>query len=379
MHFLSSKSSTKHRTAVKTESRVRKITVLFAAVIAVALSAGQLGAQGCILARSPEQSGLPTGQGGTLEPGHFQVTIGERHQFSYQHYVGDVYQEYRAQAGNQVENRINLITSNLTYQWTPRISFELDAPWLFASRKSQNSPIEYQASGLGDTIIGANIWIRNPQHAPHDNFSVGLGVLMPTGNDDVQNTTNTNTTGTGAAVVVTAPVDYSIQPGNGGWGLVMQWNGYRRVGKSLTFYTDGDYIATQGGTNGVQRGATLSTTQPLNNYVAISDQYLLEAGVAFPHPISHVNALSATIGPRVEGGPAYNLFPNSNAGFRRPGFAVTAGPGAQYARGSNSLTAGVYKAVHRDRTGSYPDSVYGTHGDAAFAQYVWLASLTHRF
>jgi len=369
MHFLSSKSSTKHRTAVKTESRVRKITVLFAAVIAVALSAGQLGAQGCILARSPEQSGLPTGQGGTLEPGHFQVTIGERHQFSYQHYVGDVYQEYRAQAGNQVENRINLITSNLTYQWTPRISFELDAPWLFASRKSQNSPIEYQASGLGDTIIGANIWIRNPQHAPHDNFSVGLGVLMPTGNDDVQNTTNTNTTGTGAAVVVTAPVDYSIQPGNG----------YRRVGKSLTFYTDGDYIATQGGTNGVQRGATLSTTQPLNNYVAISDQYLLEAGVAFPLHISHVKALSATFGPRDEGVPAYNLFPNSNAGFRRPGFAVTAGPGAQYARGSNSLTAGVYKAVHRDRTGSYPDSVYGTHGDAAFAQYVWLASLTHRF
>ena len=379
MHFLSSKSSTKHRTAVKTESRVRKITVLFAAVIAVALSAGQLGAQGCILARSPEQSGLPTGQGGTLEPGHFQVTIGERHQFSYQHYVGDVYQEYRAQAGNQVENRINLITSNLAYQWTPRISFELDAPWLFASRKSQNSPIEYQASGLGDTIIGANIWIRNPQHAPHDNFSVGLGVLMPTGNDDVQNTTNTNTTGTGAAVVVTAPVDYSIQPGNGGWGLVMQWNGYRRVGKSLTFYTDGDYIATQGGTNGVQRGATLSTTQPLNNYVAISDQYLLEAGVAFPLHISHVKALSATFGPRDEGVPAYNLFPNSNAGFRRPGFAVTAGPGAQYARGSNSLTAGVYKAVHRDRTGSYPDSVYGTHGDAAFAQYVWLASLTHRF
>jgi hypothetical protein len=51
----------------------------------------------------------------------------------------------------------------------------------------------------------------------------------------------------------------------------------------------------------------------------------------------------------------------------------------QYSRGANLLTAGIYKAVHRDRTGSYPDSVYHTHGDAAFAQYVWLASLTHRF
>ena len=84
-------------------------------------------------------------------------------------------------------------------------------------------------------------------------------------------------------------------------------------------------------------------------------------------------------GPRDEGVPAKNLFPNSNDGFRRPGFAVTAGPGGQYTYHHEILTAGVYKAVHRDRTSSYPDSVYGTHGDAAFAQYVWLASWTHRF
>jgi len=66
--------------------------------------------------RSPEQSGLPTEEGGVLKPGHYQITIGERHQYSYQHFVGDVYQEQRAQAGNEVENRINLVTTNLTYQ-----------------------------------------------------------------------------------------------------------------------------------------------------------------------------------------------------------------------------------------------------------------------
>ena len=344
---------------------------------ALLLSSGPLWAQGCILARSPEQGGLPTGEGGVLEPGHFQITVGERHQFSYQHYVGDVYQEYRAQDKTQVENRINLITTNLTYQVTPRVSVEIDMPWLFASRKSQNSPIKYAASGLGDTILGANVWLRNPVKAPRNNFSVGLGVLMPTGNDDVQNTYDSNTTGVGAPVEVTAPVDYSIQPGNGGWGMVMQWMGFQRINKSLTFYTDGDYIATQGGTNGVKRGASQSTTQPLNNYVAISDQYLFEAGVEFPLP--WVKGLSATVGPRDEGVPADNLFPNSNDGFRRPGFAVTAGPGGQYVRGHNILNAGVYKAVHRDRTSSYPDSVYSSHGDAAFAQYVWLASWTHRF
>jgi len=349
-----------------------------AALLAFAfLGSARLDAQGCILARSPEQTGLPLAEGGTLEPGHFQLTLGERHQYSYQHYVGDVYQEYRAQAGNQVENRINLITANVTYQWSPRISFEVDVPYLFATRKSQNSPIKYSSVGIGDTIIGASSWIRNPQHAAHNNFSIGLGLLMPTGNDDVQNTVNTNTTGTGAATNVTAPVDYSIQPGNGGWGMVMQWMGYQRISKALTFYTDGDYIATQGGTNGIQRGATLSTTQPLNNYVAISDQYLFEGGLAFP--VKQVKGLSGTFALRDEGVPADNLFPNSNDGFRRPGFAVTAGPAAQYNGHADLFTAGVYKAVHRDRTSSYPDQVYGTHGDAAFAQYVWLATWTHRF
>lgn len=372
LRYISVRLRNARRKGVSTRILFILTTVLLGAAITPHSSA-----QGCILARSPEQGGLPTEQGGILQPGHFQLTIGERHQFSYQHYVGDAYQEYRAQQGTQVENRINLVTANLTYQWTSRISFELDAPWLFASRKSQNSPIEYQATGLGDTIAGFNVWILNPAHASRHNVSAGLGALMPTGNDDVQNTVNTNTTGTGSPTEVTAPVDYSIQPGNGGWGMVTQWSGYQVIGKSLIFYTDGDYIATQGGTNGIQRGATLNPTQPLNNYVAISDQYLLEAGVDFP--ILREHGLTGTFGPRDEGVPAKNLFPNSNDGFRRPGFAVTLGPGAEYTRGSNLFTAGVYKAVHRDRTVSYPDSVYGTHGDAAFAQYVWLASITHRF
>lgn len=358
---------------------VRKLFLLhsFAAALVFASFVPSLHAQGCILARSPQQSDLPTDQGGLLQPGHFQITIGERHQFSYQHYVGDVYQAYRAEAKTQVENRINLVTMNLTYQVTPRISVEADAPWLFASRKGQSSPIQYDSSGVGDTIVGVNSWIWNPEHTTRGNVSLGLGLYIPTGNDDVTNTVNLNTTGTGPAQIETVPVDYSIQPGTGGWGGVLQWMGYHRLGSAMTLYTDGDYIAMQGGTNGVARGATLSSTTPLTNYDAIADQYLLEAGLQFP--IAAVKGLSVTVGPRWEGVPAYNLFPVSNAGFRRPGYAVSAGPGAEYSWHGNILAANIYDALHRDRTTSYPDSVYKTHGDAAFAQYVWLASLTHRF
>ncbi len=116
---------------------------------------------------------------------------------------------------------------------------------------------------------------------------------------------------------------------------------------------------------------------PLENDVAIADQYLWEAGVEFP--IQSVKGLAMTLGPRWEGVPASNLLPVSNDGFRRPGYAVSVGPGLEYSWHKTILTANIYDAVRRDRTRSYPDHLYGGHGDAAFAQYLWLASYTYRF
>jgi len=370
------------RTKSKEDGMIRRIfsrgfvCALFALMF-VPMVAVSAHAQGCILARSPEQAGLPTEQGGLLQPHQFQLTIGERHQFSYQHYVGDVYQEYRAQDRTQVENRINLVTLNLTYQVTPRVSVEWDMPWLFASRKQQSSPIKYNSSGAGDTIVAVNSWLWNPNHVTRGNVELGLGLYMPTGNDDVTNTIDTNTSGTGPAQTETVPVDYSIQPGTGGWGGVFQWVGYHTVGNNFVLYTDGDYIAMQGGTNGISRGFFQNPKTPMENTVAIADQYLWEGGVEFPIP--EVKGLAMTAGARWEGVPAYNLLPVSNDGFRRPGYAVSVGPGLEYSWHKTILTANIYDAVHRDRTRSYPDHVYGGHGDAAFAQYLWLASYTYRF
>jgi hypothetical protein len=79
----------------------------------------------------------------------------------------------------------------------------------------------------------------------------------------------------------------------------------------------------------------------------------------------------------MEGVPAADLMGN-DLGFRRPGFAISAEPGFIYARGGSMIQASIGKAVYRDRTRSVPDKILGTHGDAAFADYVWLASYTYR-
>jgi len=311
----------------------------------------------------------PEGQSGYLEPGEFDMTVGYRHQYSFRHFVGDVEQKQRIQIGNQVMNKINLMDYNLTYQLTPRWSLNLDVPLLLASRRSNNSAFTTSTQGLGDVIVTAQTWLWSPQKARKGNVAIGFGFMAPTGRADTMNNVD-RFDGKGAQPTL---LDYSIQPGSGGWGIVLRWNTFRRVGTSSALYFNGNYTATPENTNSVRRSTTGS---PLTQYVSISDQYLLQAG--FAHPIQKVRGLSISFGPRMEGVPAKDLF-GDNLGFRRPGYAISLEPGFQYSRAKNMFSFSVGKAIHRDRTRSIPDRMTGGHGDAAFADYVWLASYSFRF
>jgi len=91
-----------------------------------------------------------------------------------------------------------------------------------------------------------------------------------------------------------------------------------------------------------------------------------------------VRGLTLTFGPRWEGVPARDLIGDS-LGFRRPGFAISLMPGIQYSHGKSLSTAAVGKAIYRDRTRSVPNQMTGAHGDAAFADYIWLANYSVRF
>jgi hypothetical protein len=350
---------------------LKNLISLFMPVLALAfVSSVPAYGQGCIVARSSSMDMAPESQGGYLEKGDWDLTIGYRHQFSYKHFVGDVEQTYRVQQGTQVMNKINLQDLNLTYQATSRISLTLTVPVLFASRRSNNSYYTSTTSGLGDTALVAQGWLWNPRRAKRGNISIGFGMQAPTGKDNVQNNVLTSP----SAVPSTVTADYSIQPGSGGWGMIYQWQAFRDLGHRTTIYTTGNYLATQGGYNNVLRSAT-AIKQPLTAYNAIQDQYLVQAGVS--HPLPMVKGLTLTFGPRMEGVPASNLIGN-DLGFRRPGFAISAEPGLIYARGRNMVQASIGKAVYRDRTRSVPDKILGTHGDAAFADYVWLLSYSYR-
>jgi hypothetical protein len=328
--------------------------------------------QGCIISRSNGEVGGPESEGGYLQPGEFNLGIGYRHQFSFRHFVGPQEQTYRIQQGTQVMNKLNLQNYGLTYQLTSRFSVTADVPLLLASRHTHNSPITYTTSGIGDVSFMVNGWVWNPKENTRGNIQFGLGLLLPTGKNDITN----NVDAFDGKGPQTKLVDYSIQPGQGGWGMPLQWIAFKNVGNSQLYF-NGSYTAMFQSINYNTIRSTTLNPVTLTQYNSISDQYLLEAGIA--HPISKIKGLTLTVGPRMEGAPARNLFPGDNLGFRRPGFAISIEPGFQYAHGGSVFTAQVGKAFYRDRTVSVPDSLTGGHGDAAFADYVWLASYSYRF
>lgn len=339
-------------------------------ITAIGIGAPMAKGQGCVVARSNGEVGGPASEGGYLMPGEFDLNIGYRHQFSFRHFIGPTEQTQRIALGTQVENKINLENISLTYQLTPRFSLTANMPILTASRHSNNSAAIQFADGIGDSSFLVSGWLWNPTGNTRGNVQFGLGLQLPTGKDNVVTITDA-LTGKGPTPTTD---DYSIQPGSGGYGIIFQWSSFKNV-RSTQLYFNGSYLATPQNTNGVLRSAT-AASQPLTEYNSISDQYLLEAGIAFP--VKKIRNLTLTFGPRFEGVPAHDLI-GDNLGFRRPGFALSIEPGFQYFHGGHTFSASVGKAMYRDRTKSVPDVMLNGHGDAAFADYVWLASYSFRF
>jgi cytochrome oxidase Cu insertion factor (SCO1/SenC/PrrC family) len=317
---------------------------------------------------------------GYLAPGDFTTNFGVRHVYSHVHFSGPTQNFSRAQLGTEVQSKTNIDSLVLTYQLTPRISLTGTLPFLYATRRQQSQYATLHTSGLGDVSFGAQYWVRSPKSSKSglNNAQIGLSLLTPSGNDRQSNTVAT----TFGGPTSTQYPDYSVQPGGGSWGMIMSGQVFQNLGSNFIAFADGNYVMTQGGyhsfwtSHGGTSNGPPSPTAGMTQFDAIQDQYMVEIGGS--HPAPGIRGLGLTLSIRAEGVPAHNLIGN-DLGFRRPGFGVALTPGFVYSRGPHMLQFSVGKVMIRDRTKSVAEEVNGVHeGDAAFANYVWMASYTMR-
>jgi hypothetical protein len=326
-----------------------------------------------------------------LEPDHWQFDLGYRYQYSQRHFTGTHEDSYREDNNTQVTNLVHLFNFTLTYGITEQTSVAMNLPYSIAERSVPNVtrdangdivPLQpffrntTSARGIGDATVVLRRWMFDVEKNTDQNLSLGAGLKIPTGQPNAQDTVLVNTAPAGQPAVYTTqtrPVDQSIQPGDGGWGVLVDLSAFKQIGL-FTPYATGSYLINPQGTNGVRTGGT--TTINENHLMSVPDQYLARIGTMIAMP--WVEGASFGIGGRIEGIPPHDLI-GSDVGFRRPGFALSVEPSLVYATGKDVFSLAVPYAIVRNRQRSATDQAAGGHGDAAFADYLILLNWSRRF
>lgn len=330
---------------------------------------------GAICNAGQDAAGLPAGNAvvsSLSRPERWQISVGYRWQRSFRHFRGDHEEAHRVEQGTEVENKLHLFDFAANYQLTPRWSFSASVPIMTVDRISHGPGTLTESSGIGDMSVGARFWLFRPPTESRQNIQIGLSLKLPTGNANVTNLV-------GQSTIV---VDQSIQPGDSGTGVTLDYTAFKSMGR-FTLFSTGAYLFnpknsyTPTGWNEVgDRPSGYPGYSREGTAYSVADQYLFQAGAGYSIP--SINGLALTATGRIEGVPARDVFGGED-GFRRPGYAVSVGPGAMYARGKNIWSVSVPIAVYRNRTRSVSDIERGTHGDAAFADYLILIGYSRTF
>jgi hypothetical protein len=332
--------------------------------------------QGCVASREGlciigshasdmNHGGISAGES-WLSPRRWQIAADYRYFHSHRHFIGTEEQVARAEKRTEVNNIAHILNFAATYDISSRVNVTVSAPVYFFKRYNQSTPEQAtHANGIGDLSFVTRTWLFHNPSESRQNISVGFGAKLPTGKSDVIDTVNTPNG------PVTRVVDQSIQPGDGGYGMVADFQAYKGV-KQVTLYAAGSYLSNPRNTNGVRTGRS----RPSEAIMSVADQYAYRAGAVFALP--KWNTLVWSLGIRGEGVPSKDLIGKSE-GFRRPGYILSIDPGFIYTRGKSRWSFNVPVPFLRDRTRSYSDLLVNGHGDAAFADYTILVGYARRF
>jgi hypothetical protein len=306
-----------------------------------------------------------------LAPGHAEVSLSYRYLHSESIFIGDHEQEQieKANLGNITD--IHSFDVSLSYAFTRRFSATLTLPFTDATGSAIHADFmrhTMHSGGLGDLRLVGNVWAWNPATQPRGNFLLGLGFKAPTGD---HNATDLFYRPSGP---VLRPVDISIQPGDGGWGMVLEMQGYREFLTNLYGYVAGFYLINPRVKNGTE---TLRST-PGNIVInSVPDQYLGRLGLSYLIWPRH--GLSLSLGARIDGIPTRDLIGGGDDGFRRPGYSIDMEPGLAMSQGRYMFTLSGPVALYRHEEASIRDLQTGTRGAGGFADYLILASVSRRF
>jgi hypothetical protein len=316
------------------------------------------------------------------ERGEWQVSLASRNLVSTDHYNGTVEQVQRQTLQNYVTNRQNLVDFAVSRAITPRLALTLAMPFVNSSWASRDPAyplpdarheIAQNGRGIGDISLMGRYWLFDTQTHLSWNIAAGGGLKLPTGNSRAQDTFPGRTDTSN----ILRYVDQSVQPGDGGWGLMLEAHAFRALNRAFIFGS-GSYLANPRDVNNTPSILTvlgISTAPGTANaglgVNSVPDQYMTRLGTS----VGIWKGIAGAIAWRMEGLRRYDLFGASH-GWRRPGTEMFIEPGVSYSKGGHTFSFNVPIGYYRNRR---PNPYTGNAGDATFPRQIFLSSYSWRF
>ena len=203
--------------------------------------------------------------------------------------------------------------------------------------------------GIGDIRLTGYKWLWNPSETHRGNIQLGVGLKLPTGDYKYQDyfyKANDQ--------AIVAPVNSTIQLGDGGTGFTTEINAYYNVSPMFSAYGNFFYLINprdQNGVSSIDGGGTPNEMQiKTGDFVtSVPDSYTARLGVNFS-----AKKFVFSAGGRIEGQPTYDLVGKSN-GTRRAGYTLSIEPGVNYRLRNTILYAFVPLTAKRKTQQTVPD------------------------
>lgn len=348
---------------------MKKILLL---IIIQLLASELIHAQGCIAIKNIS-CGISTMDN---LPKTWQLSANYRYFRSYRHFSGTKENPDRVTNNTEVINNDNSLTFGATYTINNRWTVSASVPILYIDRSSlyehdRVSRHHSSSNGLGDIRLMG--YYSTKMFGGKSSMMYGMGLKLPTGNYNYKDKFYT------VNGIETRPVDQSIQPGDGGLGLLTEINFMSHLTEKFSLYANALYMFNARNTNGTRTfRETLSPILANEAIMSVPDQYMVRAGAQF----SIKGKWGLSIGGRLEGIPVRDAVGKSD-GFRRPGYILSAEPSVTYHKGPHSFNIILPVALVRNRLQSVTDreteiaTGNPRHGDAAFADY--LVSMSYAY
>jgi hypothetical protein len=284
--------------------------------------------QGCIMIRNISGFGQYNLTDNAFSTSEWQVNVTSRYFKSWRDFKGTVDQKTPKEDQSIIRSFTTDITATkfLNNGWSMNLSLPFAANSRSANKEHAGAGTSRHTThsfGIGDIRFSVYKWLLNPSVSQKINVQLGLGIKFPSGNYKYEDYFYKNDT-----TKILAPVNASIALGDGGTGIITEFNTFYLFNRTISFYGNFYYLVNPRDQNGAStttwRSPTELEVKTTGDVYSVPDVYSIRAGL-------YINSrrMSLSVGLRDEGVPFTDLFGGNN-GRRRPGYNLSFEPGIIY-------------------------------------------------